>query len=130
MWRNADVLDFIGWLRDYNDRFDRNIRKTGFYGVDLYSLFSSIEAVIHYLDRVDPEAARRARERYSCFDHFGEDGESYGRATSVGAAEPCEDEVVQQLLELQNRVGALTREDGAVARNEHFYAEQNARLAM
>src|SRR3989440_12780867 len=70
MWRNAVVLDFVGWLRERNDRTGRDERaKAGFYGLDLYSLFRSIEEIIGYLERVDPAAAARARERYACFDH-------------------------------------------------------------
>lgn len=72
MWRNIKVLNFIDWLCDRNDTVTQNSNKVGFYGLDLYSLHSSIEAVLNYLDRIDPEAAKRARHRYSCFDHFGE----------------------------------------------------------
>ncbi len=56
MWRNADVLDFVGWLRTHNDDLPLNAVKAGFYGLDLYSLHTSIEAVLNYLDKVDPEA--------------------------------------------------------------------------
>src|SRR6266699_7179126 len=70
MWRNADVLDFIGWLREYNDELPRGKYKTGFYGLDLYSLYASIEAVLRYLAKIDPEAGRRARNRYACFEDF------------------------------------------------------------
>src|SRR2546425_89770 len=77
MWRNADVLDFVGWLREHNDR-QADEAKAGFYGLDLYSLYTSIEQVLAYLERVDPEAAKRARFRYSCFEHFGADPQSYG----------------------------------------------------
>ena len=66
MWRNADVLDFVGWLRDFNELRERRSR-VGFYGLDLYSLQTSIEAVIQYLERVDPPAAELARKHYSCF---------------------------------------------------------------
>jgi erythromycin esterase-like protein len=52
--------------------------------MDLYSLFSSVRAVLDYLDRVDPEAAQRARSRYACFDHYGEDSQAYGYAASFG----------------------------------------------
>lgn len=96
MWRNADVVDFVDWLRSYNDSLIYNASKVGFYGLDLCSLYSSIEAVLSYLDRVDPEAAKRARHRYSCFDHFGKDTRNYGYATSLGQSEPCEEEVVSQ----------------------------------
>jgi predicted phosphoribosyltransferase len=76
MWRNAVVLDFVGWLREHNDDLGSGERaKAGFYGLDLYSLYRSIHEVISYLDRVDPAAAARARERYACFDHAsGGDG--------------------------------------------------------
>src|SRR5437660_8628682 len=77
MWRNADVLDFVGWLRAHNDSLDPN-RHAGFYGMDLYSLYSSISAVLEYLDKLDHAAATRARFRYSCFEHFGEDAQAYG----------------------------------------------------
>src|ERR671939_278825 len=63
MWRNADVLDFVGWLRAHNDALAADATKVGFYGLDLYSLHASIESVLNYLEKVDPEAARRARYR-------------------------------------------------------------------
>src|SRR6266852_1119794 len=93
MWRNADVLDFVGWLREHNDAV-ASAKKVGFYGLDLYSLHASMEAVLAYLRKVDPDAARRARYRYSCFDHFGDDTQAYGYATSFGLAESCEEEVL------------------------------------
>ena len=120
MWRNADVLDFVGWLRDYNDA--HAAKKAGFYGVDLYSLYSSMAAVIEYLDKVDPEAARRARYRYACFEHAGEDPQSYGYAASFGITPTCEQEVVSQLVEM--------RRSYTGASDEAFYAEQNARLVL
>src|SRR4051794_24916794 len=70
MWRNTVVLDFVQWLRAHNQDSTRVGEMAGFYGLDLYSLHSSMEAVVAYLDKVDPDAARRARFRYSCFEHF------------------------------------------------------------
>jgi erythromycin esterase-like protein len=128
MWRNADVLDFIGWLRSYNDDLPSAAAKVGFYGLDLYSLHTSIEAVLDYLQKVDPEGAARARERYSCFDHFGEDTQTYGYSTAFGLTESCENEVVSQLTELSRRAAELANRDGRVAEDEFFTAEQNARL--
>ena len=128
MWRNADVLDFIGWLRSHNDDLLENQRKTGFYGLDLYSLHASIDAVLTYLQKIDPEGAARARMRYSCFDHFGKDSQRYGYATGLGISESCESEVVSQLTELHERSIELARRDGQVAADDFFYAEQNARL--
>ena len=125
MWRNADVLDFIGWLRTHNDTADN---KAGFYGLDIYSLHASIEAVLGYLNKVDPTAAQRARYRYSCFDHFGADAQAYGYATSFGLSESCETEVVTQLVELRRRAAEYASRDGRVAADDYFFAEQNARL--
>jgi erythromycin esterase-like protein len=128
MWRNADVLDFVGWLRAFNDDRERGSAKVGFYGLDLYSLHTSIEAVLDYLRQVDPESAERARERYSCFDHFGPDTQRYGYAAGLGIEKSCEDEVVNQLAEMTRRAGELAQKDGRAAADEFFSAEQNARL--
>jgi erythromycin esterase-like protein len=81
MWRNTVVRDFVEWLRDYNTGLPAQ-RQVGFYGVDLYSLFTSIHEVLAYLDHEDPAAAQRARARYACFDHAAEDGQAYGYAAS------------------------------------------------
>jgi erythromycin esterase-like protein len=128
MWRNTDVLSFVTWLRHYNDALPQDAAKIGFYGLDLYSMHASIEAVLGYLDKIDPEAAKRARYRYSCFQHFGEDTQAYGYAASFGLAESCEDEAVNQLMELQRRTAEYAQQDGQVAEEEFFFAEQNARL--
>ncbi len=129
MWRNAAVLEFAGWLREHNDRSGPDERaQAGFYGLDLYSLFRSVHEVISYLDRVDPAAAARARERYACFDHFsGDDAQVYGFAAAFGAGEPCEREAVDQLADLQRHALEYARRDGLFAEDELFYTEQNAR---
>ncbi len=128
MWRNHDVLRFVEWLRARNDAHTSPATKVRFYGLDLYSLQASIEAVIGYLDHVDPAEARRARERYSCFDHVGREGQAYGYALAFEQAIPCENEVVAQLISLRDRSEAYLRRDGWVAEDELFYAEQNARV--
>lgn len=126
MWRNADVLDFVGWLRNYNEH--RHSKRVGFYGLDLYSLHASIRAVLDFLDKVDPAAARRARYRYSCFENFGEDTQAYGYAANFGLAESCENQAIGQWMEMRQRAVDLARRDGRVARDAFFFAEQNARL--
>ena len=128
MWRNAAVLDFVGWLRERNDRIGDERHKAGFYGLDLYSLYRSIDEVISYLDRVDPAAAKRARERYACFDHYGtDDGQTYGLAAALGAGDTCEQEVIDQLIDLQRHTLEYARRDGWLAEDDVFYAEQNAK---
>ncbi len=126
MWRNADVVGFVEWLRAHNT--GPGARPAGFYGLDLYSLHASVAAVIEYLDRVDPAAAARARERYGCFDAFTGDGQRYGEAVVLGVSEPCRRRVVEQLVELRRRAGHILRRDGPPAEDEQFFAEQNARV--
>jgi erythromycin esterase-like protein/predicted phosphoribosyltransferase len=129
MWRNADVLDFVAWLKEHNEALPADAPKVGFYGLDLYSLHTSIRAVLGYLDKVDPDGAARARARYACFDHFGDDPQVYGYAVTQGLYEPCENEVVGQLVDMQRRAAELAQRDGRVGEDEFFFAEQNARLA-
>jgi erythromycin esterase-like protein len=102
----------------------------GFYGLDLYSLHASMEAVVEYLEQVDPEAARRARRRYACFDQFGRDPQVYAYETGMGGAEPCEQQAVQQLVELHALAAEQARGDGHLDVDRHFFAEQNARLVV
>jgi erythromycin esterase-like protein len=128
MWRNADVLDFVGWLRAHNDAVQSPKAQVGFYGLDLYSLHASIEAVLSYLRVVDPDAAHRAQARYACFDLAGPDLHQYGAAALLGLTPSCEREVIAQLVELQRAAGEYARRDGRVDPDALFFAEQNARV--
>jgi erythromycin esterase-like protein len=128
MWRNADVLDFVGWLRDHNDSVGQGTSKVGFYGLDLYSLHASMEAVIAYLDTIDPEAAQRARHRYGCFDLYGDDPQVYGMATALELGQTCENEVITHLVDLRRHAAEYVLRDGRIAEDDYFYSEQNARL--
>lgn len=130
MWRNTVVRTFVQWLRDYNAALPAGVAKTGWYGLDLYSLHASIAAVLAYLDEVDPPAAQRARYRYSCLEHFGDDPQAYGYATSFDLTQTCEQGAVAQLQELQRHADAYAGRDGRAAEDAFFYAEQNARLVV
>jgi len=127
MWRNTVVVDFIEWLRGHNATLPPQAR-VGFYGLDLYSLFTSIQAVLAHLDRIDPAAARRARDRYACFERFAEDSQAYGYATRFDLDASCEQAVVAQLRELVARGGEVSRGFADGDADAHFHAEQNARL--
>src|SRR4029434_530281 len=118
MWRNRDVEEFVGWLRHYNDTRPAHGPQIGFYGLDLYSLNRSRHEVVQYLEKVDPKAAAVARERYSCFDHFGGNEQAYGQALAYDLAPSCEDEVVQQLTELQKKSYAYLHRDGQAAEDD------------
>ncbi len=129
MWRNGDVLDFVGWLREHNRSCRSSARpKTGFYGLDLYSMYASIEAVLAYLDSIDPAAAVAARHHYECLQTYSGDPERYAVAAARGLEPRCSNEVVTALLDLQRKASRYARLDGQVAEDQYFYAEQNARI--
>jgi erythromycin esterase-like protein len=128
IWRNTVVVEFLEWLREFNQQLGSKERAAGFYGMDLYSLHASIDAVLKYLEKVDPDAARRARMRYGCFEHFSSEPQEYGYAATSGLIEPCEDDAVAQLVELQRKATDFLGRDGQRAEDEFFFAEQNARL--
>ena len=123
MWRNTDVATLIEWLRHHNETMPEDER-AGFYGLDIYNMSASIAAVLAYLDRVDPEAAKVARERYGCLTPWQRDPSTYGRAVLTGGYRKCEAEVIAQCWDLLQKRLEYARSDG-----ERFLdAAQNARL--
>ena len=123
MWANHEVAEMAEWLREHN-RSLPDERRVGFYGLDVYSLWDSMDVVTRYLEKVDPEAARRARGAYGCFDPYEEDVQDYAMATAL-VPTSCEEEVVRILSDLRSR-GPDYREEG---REAYFNAEQNALVA-
>ena len=123
MWRNTEVRDFVSWLRKHNGTVEKN-KRVAFHGLDLYSLYDSIRSVLTYLDEVDPESAKVARERYGCLTPWQRDPATYGHAALTGSYPTCEPDVVRALTDLQTKRRAYAEHDG-----ERFLdAEQNARL--
>lgn len=102
MWKNEVMLGFVEWLKTYNDVTYSNSAKSkiSLYGMDVYSLHTSINAVIEYLEKVDPQAAVKARSRYGCFHRFGDDTTSYAFATRYGVAKSCEEEAIKVLRDI------------------------------
>lgn len=128
MWRNADVLDFVGWLRDHNESVWSMERQVGFYGLDLYSLHKSMNEVIACLERKDPADAAKAQVLYGCIDRFGRDPQNYGLLAGSGVSDVCRAEVIRHLAELRAREVALLVENGPPVADESFFFEQNSRL--
>jgi protein-L-isoaspartate(D-aspartate) O-methyltransferase len=123
MWRNTEVRDFVSWLRKHNGTVEEN-KRVAFHGLDLYSLYDSIRSVLTYLDEVDPESAKVARERYGCLTPWQRDPATYGHAALTGSYPTCESDVVRTLTDLLAKRRAYAEHDG-----ERFLdAEQNARL--
>ena len=128
MWRNADVLAFVEWLKKYNDSIPAYDDKVGFYGLDLYSLYRSAFAVVDCLNAYDPQSALRARELYSCLWSYGPTEQHYGYAASLGLTKTCEENVIKELTALQSMQSNFLKHDGRLASDDHFFAEQNARV--
>lgn len=128
MWRNADMLDFIGWLKDHNENVYSSDHQVGFYGLDLYSIHKSMSEVIAYLEKRDPAEAAKARVLYGCIDRFGRDPQNYGLLASSGVSETCRAEVIQQLADLRAKEVSYLARNGAAAADEFFFVEQNALL--
>jgi erythromycin esterase-like protein len=123
MWANREVVELAEWLHEHN-RWSSSARQVGFYGLDVYSLWESMTAVVSYLESVDPALARAARTAYRCFEPYAEDVQEYARATAL-VPTTCEREAVSVLAALRSK-GPEYREDGADA---YFNAEQNALVA-
>jgi len=124
MWRNGEVHDFVDWLRSWNAGLPDPARRAGFYGLDLYSLFASIEAVLRYLDGVDPPTAKLARQRYGCLSPWEQDPAVYGRAALSGQYRTCEEPVTRMLKDMLERRIEYAARDG----ESLLDAVQNARL--
>lgn len=121
MWRNSEIVAWLNWLRDHNRERAPGAAKVGFFGLDLYSLRASMDAVLRYLDATDPAAARRARDLYACFGELADDPQAYGHAVAFGMRPDCERAVLEQLNELCSEMASLEGNG-----DELFYAQQNA----
>ncbi|HUX87311.1 MAG TPA: erythromycin esterase family protein [Chloroflexota bacterium] len=122
MWGNQDVLSFIDWLRTFNLSATKGDRSCGFYGLDLYSMYSSMEAVLEYLERQDPKAAEYARERFACFEPISENMEIYALLVNAGSIQSCESEILRVLHDLRQRRVDYSEKSPDYA---FFDAEQN-----
>lgn len=121
MWANQEVAAFAAWLRAFND--ERAIEeRVGFYGLDVYSLWESLQAIHGYLKGSDGEALEQARRAMDCFAPYGADAQAYARAVPFATAD-CQEEVVELLLQIQRR-----RERGEDP-EDRLDLEQNARVA-
>jgi erythromycin esterase-like protein len=129
MWRNADVLDLVGWLRAHNEPLPPE-RRVAFHGLDLYAMHAAMRAVIAWLATADADAAERARARYGCFEDFGEDPHEYGAHAGFGIRPDCGPAVTEQLVELLRQAAERRDVVAGEARDDDFFALQCARLVV
>eukprot|EP01037_Dinobryon_pediforme_P014061 gene14061-14179_t len=131
MWRNLVVVEFLDWLRLYNHSLQHLPERVGFYGMDLYSLSASIEAVVSYLEKIDPAGAELARHHYGCFDHYyALNPQEYGMRSFSGVIKSCEDDVVRQLAALRQHAHDYLKRDGFAFGEDLFCTEQNAKVVV
>ncbi|MFC4171788.1 erythromycin esterase family protein [Microvirga sp. GCM10011540] len=124
MWRNDEVADFVNWMRDHN-RDRPEAERAEFRGLDVYSLHSSIQSVLKYLEKVDPEGVDEARGRYGCLSPWQSDPALYGRAVLTGRKRPCDQALLDQLQSMLDRRLEYLKADGGEA---FFDAVQNAKI--
>ncbi len=132
MWANKEIMELVEWLKLYNDKkkqvqkdsSNSNLISTkkliGFYGLDLYSLWESMEAIIKYLEKIDPKSIKNAIEAYNCFEPYGKDVKNYARAT-VFVPENCEDEVIEMLSSLRKKMYDYSKRDHGNREKEEEY---------
>ncbi|WP_367606762.1 erythromycin esterase family protein [Legionella sp. W05-934-2] len=127
MWGNTTIPPFLNWLRNYNHTHDSK-SKVGIYGLDLYSLHDSMQAIVEYLDQQKPQLAEKAKSRYACFDHIAMDPQMYGYFVNRHLKRSCIKEVSDQLLEMQYQTLSKIKSDKLMQSEVEFYINQNARL--
>ncbi len=119
MWANWEVVALAEWMRRFNEQRQTE-RKVGFFGLDVYSLWESLDAITQYLKENEPEAVEMARKAYNCFEPFSEDPQEYARAVAF-VPETCQDEVVELLQNIRNRMPEFKHDH-----ESKFSLEQNA----
>ena len=122
MWGNWEVAGLAEWMREYNVPLSIE-KKVGFYGLDVYSLWDSMKAMMNYLEREDPNAASSVKKAIQCFEPFNENEQQYARYTLREAG--CREEVLALLKEIRLKAQFL---DGD--REAGFNTEQNALIAV
>jgi erythromycin esterase-like protein len=123
MWANWEIVGLIDWLKDYNKALPLD-KKVGFYGLDVYSLWGSMEAIMDYLEKHDPNAAEYAIKAIQCFEPYGENEQRYARA-QYSMENSCQDAVLGLLTEIKKKAPIFDHDPEAA-----LNVEQNAEIAV
>jgi len=133
MWRNQTMRDFVLWLHDHNQKLPVE-QRCGIFGMDVYSLHLSMEAVLAHLASEDPELAKKVAREYSCFDKFGDDAQNYGRLVNYGAAKGCRNAAVRALSLVSSEFIAdysrAAESQDLFTADETFIAQMNAEVVV
>ncbi|MFC5269633.1 erythromycin esterase family protein [Adhaeribacter terreus] len=123
MWGNWEVAALVEWLKEYNE-IQPVQKKAGFYGLDVYSLWESLDEILNYLEKRDPDLTEAARKAFKCFEPFNNDPEEYARSVAF-VPEDCEHEVLEMLNRIRAKANAFEQDAEA-----HFNTEQNALVTV
>lgn len=124
MWQNIPIIELIEWLKKHNEQKSKHVH---FYGLDLYSMYRSIDAIITYLQKINPTLAQEAKKLYGCLEPFRQDPQTYGYAIFSQLSRGCQNEVIEELKKLENTEWELLQEKNTSS-EETFYVMQNARV--
>ncbi len=128
LWGNLEVLNFIVWLKSYNEQLPEGEQKVSIHGIDIYSFHRSKDLVVDYLQMLSPEAAQQAYQRYQCFDNFNNDLHRYGKQIRRNPELSCEKEVLAQYLDFSACHYPCPQQYSFIDKKSFFYAMQNARI--
>jgi erythromycin esterase-like protein len=123
MWANWEIASLVSWLKDYNKRLQPD-KKVGFYGLDMYSLWESMDEMVSYLEKTDPLAARMARQAVECFQPYGRDEQRYARAQFT-LDDSCREPLIKLLSEIRKKAPAYDHDPEAA-----LNTSQNAIVAL
>jgi erythromycin esterase len=124
MWANWEIAALAEWLRDHNKNIPAG-KKVGFYGLDVYSLWESMEAIFDFLKQKDPSALNSVQKAMDCFEPFNvREGFSYAER-NYGISANCERELQHLLTEIRSKMPQYDGDHEA-----GFNAEQNALVAV
>jgi erythromycin esterase len=125
MWGNWEIAALVDWLHRHN-LGQAAEQRVGFYGLDVYSLWESLQAVLRYTEQQGDGAVKAARQAFRCFEPYGDDPQEYARAVAM-VSENCQDEVTSLLRTLRQQTTSPTT---LSEREQAFAAEQNALVAV
>lgn len=123
MWANQEMVEFVEWLKDFNADLPKE-KKVGFYGLDVYSLWDSLEAILSFLKYKDPQSVEAAIKAYRCFEPYRGDPQEYAQSLLL-VPDSCEDQVVELLETIRQK-----QDEYEGSQEDVFNAEQNALVAL
>ncbi len=99
MWANEEIIPLLEWLKSFNSNKEAG-NKAGFYGLDVYSLWESMEAIVHYLQETKSPHVEKALKAIECFEPYNRKAQTYGMSAAL-LGESCREEILELLQAIQ-----------------------------